>query len=183
MGAAHYPWVPDYIEETRRLGASRRINPNLDLSLLTRTSRIILAHPKAIAQNWSTLQPPARCKKHLEQHDLVSYARLALDPLHDEQRAGPCLFKLWELLPQDQAESIQEMEGQVPLCLRRIGFHSIPVYAVWRARNSLGRSIYPGPAPDRVLADSGRWRRRKRASQTQAPGGTGQTRSDACAIL
>lgn len=121
IGAAHYPYAPDYIEETRRLGASRRINPNLDLSLLTRASRMILAHPKAIPQNWAQLQPPVRCRKHLERHDLASYARLALDPAHDEQRPGPCLFKVWELIPLDQAESTEELEGQPPLCLRRSG--------------------------------------------------------------
>lgn len=121
VGAAHYPWAPDYLEETRRLGASRRINPNLDLSLLTRASRMILAHPRAIPQNWATLQPPARCHKRLERHDLVAYAGRALDPLQDDQRPGPCVFKLWELIPQDQAESTQEMKGQSPLCLRRSG--------------------------------------------------------------
>ena len=121
IGATHYPWAPDYIEETRRLGASRRINPNLDLSLLTRASRMILAHPKAIPQNWSELQPPVRCQKRLERHDLAFLTQRALDPLHDEQRPGPCLFKLWELIPQDQAEGTSELEGQPPLCLRRSG--------------------------------------------------------------
>jgi hypothetical protein len=121
IGATHYPWAPDYIEETRRLGASRRINPHLHLSLLTRASRMILAHPKAIPQNWLALQPPVRCKKRLERHDLASYIRLSLDPLRDEQRPGSCLFKLWEVIPREQAESTQELEGQPPLCLRRCG--------------------------------------------------------------
>ncbi len=121
IGAAHYPFAPDYIEETRRLGASRRLNPNLDLSLLTRASRMLLAHPKAIAENWAAMQPPARCKKDRPSHDQTSLAQIPLDPLHNEQHAGPCLFKLWELIPQEQAESMKELESQSPLYLRRSG--------------------------------------------------------------
>ena len=34
IGAEHYPEAVDYIEETRRLGASRRLNPKLDLDKL-----------------------------------------------------------------------------------------------------------------------------------------------------
>src|SRR5690242_4902011 len=42
VGAEHYPEAVDFIEETRRMGASRRLNPNLDLSKLTRRSRMLL---------------------------------------------------------------------------------------------------------------------------------------------
>lgn len=121
IGAEHYPCAPDYIEETRRLGASRRISPLLDVSLLTRASCMILAHPKAIPANWAQLQPPARCRKRLERHDLLSYRCLARDPLADDARPGPCLFKVWELIPLDQAESTIVREGQLSLCLRRNG--------------------------------------------------------------
>lgn len=121
IGAASYPYAPDFIEETRRLGASRRLNSNLDLSLLTRASRMILAHPKAIPQNWTHLQPPARCKKDLDWHDLAFYQRRAADPLPSVQRPAPCLFKAWELIPRDQGELTEEVEGQLPLYLRRIG--------------------------------------------------------------
>jgi hypothetical protein len=122
VGASHYPWAPDYIEETRRLGASRRLNPNLDLSLLTRASRMLLAHPKAMPQNWRDLTPPQRCHKRLSRHDAASYTLLSENPLHDPKRPGPCLFKLWELIPQEQAAFTQAgQEGQHPFCLRRIG--------------------------------------------------------------
>lgn len=121
IGAEHYPFAPDYLEEARRLGASRRISPLLDVSLLTQESRMILAHPKAIPINWAQMQPPVRCKKRLPRHDLRSYCALALDPLVDEARPGPCIFKLWDLIPPDQAESTITLEGQPPLCLRRTG--------------------------------------------------------------
>jgi hypothetical protein len=121
VGAEHYPYAPDYIEETRRLGASRKLNPNLDLSLLTRSSRMLLAHPKALPLNWQALQPPQVCLKHIPRHALSSYDRLLSDPQGDQQRVGPCIFKLWELLPQESASAIFEQEGARPLCLRQNG--------------------------------------------------------------
>jgi hypothetical protein len=57
VGAEHYPEAADYIEETRRLGASRRLNPQMDLSKLTRQSSMLLAHPHAIITDWRDLTP------------------------------------------------------------------------------------------------------------------------------
>lgn len=127
IGAAHYPYVPDFVEEARRLGVSRRINSNADLSLLSIHSQIWLAHPKAIPLNWQDLTPPELCEKHLLRHDLVSYRELELDPAHDEARPGPCIFKLWQLIPEEEGDCIpmdtsneQSTEGE-PLHLRTIG--------------------------------------------------------------
>ncbi len=121
IGEAFYPFAPDYLEETRRLGASRRLSPHLDLTLLTRASRMVLAHPKAIARNWQDLQPPARCNKGRPRHDRASLATLADDFPHLEQHDGPCLFKLWELIPPEQAQVREEHEGRPSLFLRRCG--------------------------------------------------------------
>jgi hypothetical protein len=130
IGAEHYPEAVDYIEETRRLGASRRLNPNMDLSKLTRRSRMLLAHPRAIIASWRDLLVPQFCKKHLPYHDQIFYEHLyrdqlepgeGLDVTHDDERAGPCIFKLWEVLPKDEAIETFEREGHSPLCLRRIG--------------------------------------------------------------
>ncbi len=124
IGAEHYPFAPDYIEESRRLGASRRLNPNLDLSLLTRRSRMLLAHPKAIIVPWRDLILPDWCYKRHPRHDLASYALLGLDAaeaMMDEGRMGPCIFKLWDVLPTDEATTVFEQEGERPVCLREIG--------------------------------------------------------------
>lgn len=51
VGESGYPHVADFIEETRRLGLSRRIATNADFSKLDSQSRIILAHPKAVVVN------------------------------------------------------------------------------------------------------------------------------------
>src|SRR5437016_8593772 len=69
VGQEHYPYAPDYLEETRRFGASRRLNPNLDLSLLSRSSRMILAHPLVINTAWQEQRQPESCKKEVPGHN------------------------------------------------------------------------------------------------------------------
>ena len=71
VGAEHYPYCCDYIEELRRYGASRRLNPNLDLSLLSQSSRMILAHPHVLNTAWQTQCPPQTCKKAISGHDVA----------------------------------------------------------------------------------------------------------------
>jgi len=130
VGAEHYPWAVDYIEETRRMGASRRLNPNLDLAKLSRSSRMLLAHPKAFIIGWHELIPPARCKKHQPWHDQQHYDAIypelvaageSIDATGDDERSGPCVFKLWEVIPSVDACEVFEQDGDLPLCLRRIG--------------------------------------------------------------
>jgi len=162
VGQEHYPYVPDYLEEVKRYGASRRLNPNLDLSLLSRSSRMILAHPLVINTAWQTQRPPETCKKEVPGHDtaiaanddegedlagengegiiarplqhLIGNGTESLLPLaHPETpRTGPCLFKLWDLIPQEAAQTVIDVaDGEagdqqtgvkvLPLCLREIG--------------------------------------------------------------
>jgi hypothetical protein len=112
IGQEFYPYCCDYIEETRRYGASRRLNSNLDLSLLSQASRMILAHLGVINTLWQEQRPPQECGKHMLGH--------TGEPAH----IGPCLFKLWELIPQDAASAMVNLEGaaeEYPLCLRDIG--------------------------------------------------------------
>jgi hypothetical protein len=138
VGAEHYPEAVDYIEEARKLGASRRLNPQMDLSKLTRRSRMLLAHPRALLASWRELLPPQLCKKSLPNHDQLLYDGIyqfgamkpgeqeALDEAFERGRVGPCIFKLWEVLPREEATEIFEREGQPPLCLRRIGSTTYP---------------------------------------------------------
>src|SRR2546422_568845 len=53
------------VHNCRRYGASRRLNPNLDLSLLSRSSRMILAHPRVLNTRWQEQRPPQSCKKRV----------------------------------------------------------------------------------------------------------------------
>lgn len=51
VGASFYPYCPDYVEETRVMGISKRVSLNIDLSgLVPGESRLLLMHPKAIPE-------------------------------------------------------------------------------------------------------------------------------------
>jgi len=167
IGAEHYPFCPDYIEEVKRFGASRRLNPNLDLSLLTHASRMILVHPHALNLRWQEQRPPETCKKAAPGHDgmaaekdepesgeraaqctgetsitssLARQAAVEVETISampgaqvKPPQTGPCLFKLWELIPQEAAAMVVEISDEeasqqqptyaasLPLCLRAIG--------------------------------------------------------------
>ena len=162
VGAEHYKYCPDYLEELRRYGASRRLNPNLDLSLLSGSSRMILAHPHALNSVWQTQRPPQTCKKEVPGHDTALTAsdeedtgvpgetgeeaitsmlvhpadasKMQLLPVlpPETPQTGPCLFKVWDLIPEEAAQTVIDISngeagGQqpgaesLPLCLRAIG--------------------------------------------------------------
>ncbi len=145
VGGEYYPYCPDFVEEVRRYGASRRLNPNLDLSRLSRWSRMILVHPRARNLVWQTQMPPALCHKAVPGHTQtlsdVHERELADDVEQGEEgasrilesgsgmdetgeaakqqsvlpaqqeamlcpRKGPCIFKVWELLPQEAAQTV-----------------------------------------------------------------------------
>ncbi len=125
------------VHNCRRFGASRRINPNLDLSRLTRESRMILAHPRAMNTLWQEQTPPQECLKHITRHDITSLALLNNDL---QQKAGPCLFKVWEVIPQDAATEVLELEGESPICLRKIGS---TIYQYWPTGES-AEGLQPG---------------------------------------
>jgi hypothetical protein len=161
VGEEFYPYCSDYLEEVKRYGASRRLNPNLDLSLLSRSSRMILAHHRVLNTRWQEQRPPQSCKKRVPGHDVTAASHdvkenprdetgegsiaslalngaatsrellsLALSP--ETPQTGPCLFKLWELIPREAAQTVIEAaddEARVqhaggeslPLCLRELG--------------------------------------------------------------
>lgn len=87
VGAEHYPNVADYIEETRHMGASRRLSRTLDFSKLTPASKLVLLHRRGYIANFAdyyaaihasltsqndvSTNPKSRwqCPKALPQHD------------------------------------------------------------------------------------------------------------------
>jgi hypothetical protein len=135
IGAEYYPYVSDYIEEVRRYGASRKLNPNLDFSQLTRWSRMILIHPYALNTLWEQQQRPRTCAKSIPGHALAAGGgeeeehgwqeeEEALEAITEgaapgDVHTGPCLSKCYELIP---ATAAQTPPGEsAPLCLREIG--------------------------------------------------------------
>lgn len=132
IGAEWYLYTPDYIEETRRYGASRKLNPTLDITRLIPSSRMILAHPSARNTLWREQALPRECLKRLPGHALTARGgpdaahQMPLPPVADGtvlrtevgQRMppssidpvdpiGPCLFKTYELMPVAAATDTQ----------------------------------------------------------------------------
>jgi hypothetical protein len=68
VGAEFYEYPCDYIEETRRLGASRRVPVDFPIEELTRSSMMFFIHGKAIIDNYEVLPPPEYCPKVNEEH-------------------------------------------------------------------------------------------------------------------
>jgi len=67
VGAQYYPFCPDYIEETRHLGISKRIPLSIDLSGLEPfTSRMYFIHPRAIIEGH--IEKVHECPKDKEDH-------------------------------------------------------------------------------------------------------------------
>lgn len=60
VGSEHYPNVADIIEEGRHLGFSRRLPRNLDFAKLSRASRLVLLHNKAVIDNAAPLMRAIR---------------------------------------------------------------------------------------------------------------------------
>ena len=123
---------------------------------------MILAHPHTLNTAWQVQRPPQICKKEVPGHvvpDVVAEdeAEDATGETSDEtisnplvhpagnnagsllpallpetSRTGPCLFKLWELIPREAAQTVIDLLDSevgeqrpgtepVPLCLREIG--------------------------------------------------------------
>ncbi len=103
VGQEFYPYPADYVEETRRLGASRRLPANLDFSRLGPGSRLVLIHARAVIENFSAYpQPPlVQCPKGIDAH--------ALSPLPEM-----CAGLWWHDLPDqpdDSGKALRRIEG------------------------------------------------------------------------
>lgn len=67
VGEQFYPGPASFLDEVRKMGLSRRIPKTFDFSLLTRESRIYIAHPKGYVANcddlYQQLSQPPTCPK------------------------------------------------------------------------------------------------------------------------
>jgi hypothetical protein len=48
--------------------------------------------------------------------------------LFEQGRQGMCVFKLWDVLPREEAIEVFERDGDHPLCVRRIGSTTYEYY-------------------------------------------------------
>lgn len=86
IGESYYPYVPDYIEEVRHMGLSRRIPRNYPIEKLSPGSRMILIHAKAIPR--------------FEYEVIWAYCNMTpwlLKACHCPGVEHECTFNLWAL--------------------------------------------------------------------------------------
>jgi hypothetical protein len=57
VGSKHYPFITDFLEETRRLGVSRKVSDQLDFSKLSKDSRMLFVHVHGAITNGGDLEP------------------------------------------------------------------------------------------------------------------------------
>ena len=67
VGQEYYPYPADFVEETRQLGASRRLSANLDFEKLGPGSCLVLIHAKALIRNYLDYPLP-ECPKGMDRH-------------------------------------------------------------------------------------------------------------------
>ena len=116
IGEAFYQ-VADYVEETRRFGASRRLPSTLDFSKLTADSRLILLHKRAwtdkfeeYAKDWVRVNKYNPCVKEPPIHGFVpnpsfNAGRFLFDLVVDGQPDDLCCLGFaW-----------QDVEGGTPI--------------------------------------------------------------------
>jgi hypothetical protein len=124
VGAEHYPYVADFVEEARRFGISRKLSPQLlerpEFGRLTMNSRMILAHPRALNTSWAKQLPPYRCMKQVLDHAPTGCAGEVDEPdtVADGDpvgRTGPCLFQTWDLIPASEALPLTDPATGTPV--------------------------------------------------------------------
>ena len=108
VGESHYPFVTDFIEETRAHGLSRLVTPTIAREGLTQESCIFLAHAQALVTNPEQLAPylydgeaKRRCAHFVRSQKLdhidnssVACTRFlyALPPVADHVEQGDTVF-------------------------------------------------------------------------------------------
>lgn len=68
VGAEHYPYPSDFIEEARAFGISKRIPVNFPVEKITVMSKMYFIHSRAIVKNYREFPPPIYCPGNHEPH-------------------------------------------------------------------------------------------------------------------
>lgn len=114
VGSSHYPLVTDFVEETKRLGISRRVPTTFPFQTLGPNSMMILLHARAHIVNWEELVDGIAqaadnyirpCPLHLTRHN------------HDTNRLMEMCAGLWWEDGKPDADELESADG------RRYYFH------------------------------------------------------------
>jgi hypothetical protein len=101
IGEEFYPNVFDFIEETRVLGASRRIPSGFDFSQITAGSRMILVHPRAQMDGTAIKELECPCPRHALRAGTRSFK-----PAHDSFEAEPHCIGAALYVPKDDVHGV-----------------------------------------------------------------------------
>lgn len=142
VGTASYPNVTDFIEETKRLGLSRRIPANANFALLSDKSEIRLAHPRALIENAVLLyghlaqekqayvnHPAWRCICGREDHATLANLVILSCPT-----CASCWYETvtggdptWN--PDHFPRTVERKIGSIPYIARSTPYDYVPVFA------------------------------------------------------
>jgi len=119
VGSTHYPNVLDYVEETRRMGASRRVGANVDLSKLSPGAKLLLVHDRAFISNFPAfcrqVDYKIQCPKRLIEHSKMS------DVIADPKSVRRCCAGFWwRDIPLSDLEPYDATENGQPLFTRKM---------------------------------------------------------------
>lgn len=118
IGKQHYPNVADFVEEARRFGISRRLSQNLDFSLLTTESRLILLHDRAFIENHDKYRGDHECPKSVKGHDRDPLPEMCISLWGEDLVDGTLLEeggrRVKRVMPSFEYEGFARPEGVVP---------------------------------------------------------------------
>lgn len=124
VGKDGYPYAPDFIEEGRAYGFSRKISPNVDIERLTPgRSMIHFVHPRGHLHNWPAFQL-AQIDGMLDEYCIRRKRALDVDEAGLPSHFGPdvqegCVRHLWAA-----ADSMDQGDTD----LRTVGDVTYPVF-------------------------------------------------------
>lgn len=91
VGSMHYPNAADVLEEGRAYGFSRRVPKNMDFSLLTSRSRLLLVHANGLLVNHDEMAA------YLDEALRLNFGLCGLHALRSGDKPTDCIRYLWAL--------------------------------------------------------------------------------------
>lgn len=126
IGCEHYPYFPDFWEETRRFGLSRKVSSNLNFDLLSSKSQIIGFH------KYGVVSATKGFYKRLAK-EFIFTTGMDMCPYKYHVNDQICIKDLWQLVDNQEDDDIRLHKFTIPRnSVSSIDFYyaaNIPVWA------------------------------------------------------